>query len=667
MRTLSAALQAEQQRDTHVPYMEVKASNKIAGVVRLDWQRLYTGTEDDFYHDVTIPGDGSLIRVRLTLLGDNKKLYWQRLNNPGALSDYSTWNYSGQYNCIAVAAASCGAEVSIVFINGSKEIQIIKSSDNGINWGSPQLIDYSPSASVFGLTAAYKTNGDIALFFIDQSTVYVKKYTGDSWQAKTAWDKGTGNLSGISAVYDSDWNLMITGQDTMGNYKVWSLVYGDGGDVPSGIWTALKGFAPAPSDSDFEYQGIFLDKADTHRVFFTEKYKGTESCNRPFWSYSIPDTGYQSNLWHEPVPFNLSSEYGLAIAHHGDYCWLSMPSGVWRALLTEQSLDLSTDIVALRQEAMPQQGTLMAGLRNDGGQYVSPGEGELVVLDTGCQLDFSPGYVTSQGNEKSPGLKYWLESYEHTRENGRSTCVIHAVDGWSFLKKWQARYQFRWNKDSDELSVKEIIEFILSRVGLKLEVKSQSSIITGYYPDFTVHPGDRGDSLIKKLLSFIPDLLLIEGEKAYLVNPVSTDSPVYSYGSFHPVTRSRYGKSAMPENHVSVEGYDPAQDIPVIVDSFDWESIALLYDNLERIYDTNITTVTEAGDRGESVLRKAQIAAFSGSIRVAVNCGQQVYDVVAVTDALVGLDAASRRVMGIALMYRPERGQYDQTLLLGAV
>ena len=76
MRALSATLQAEQQRDTHVPYVEVKASNKIAGVVRLEWERLYTGTEDDFYHDMTIPGDGSLVRVRLTVPGDSRKLYW---------------------------------------------------------------------------------------------------------------------------------------------------------------------------------------------------------------------------------------------------------------------------------------------------------------------------------------------------------------------------------------------------------------------------------------------------------------------------------------------------------------------------------------------------------------------------------------------------------------
>lgn len=75
MRELSSTLLAAQKEATRTPYVKVEASNKIAGVVRLDWERLYTGSEDDYFHAVTMPDDGSIIRVKITLPGDSRKLY----------------------------------------------------------------------------------------------------------------------------------------------------------------------------------------------------------------------------------------------------------------------------------------------------------------------------------------------------------------------------------------------------------------------------------------------------------------------------------------------------------------------------------------------------------------------------------------------------------------
>ena len=49
-----------------------------------------------------------------------------------------------------------------------------------------------------------------------------------------------------------------------------------------------------------------------------------------------------------------------------------------------------------------------------------------------------------------------------------------------------------------------------------------------------------------------------------------------------------------------------------------------------------------------------------------VNCGQQLYDVIDITDSGAGLDAEKKRVLGMVLTYNPSRGQYEQRLLLGA-
>ena len=254
MRSLTSTLLAAQEQSAATPYVKVEAKNRMAGAVRYGWSRLYEGSEDDGLHGVTMPGDGSLVKARITLPSDSRKLYRQRVADPAPESDFSQWTYTNQYNAIVVAAASLGAEVSIFWIKSNREIRRIKSTDYGASWGSPELIDYSPTTSVYGLAAAYKPGGDLAIFFADQSTLYVKKHVGGQWQTKSAWDKTTGDLSGVTCVYDGDWNLLLTGEDTSGNIKLWSLVYGDGGDVAAGSWSTLRELASAPSGGDFAFR-----------------------------------------------------------------------------------------------------------------------------------------------------------------------------------------------------------------------------------------------------------------------------------------------------------------------------------------------------------------------------------------------------------------------------
>ena len=83
MRTLSDSLLAAQKEASHTPYLKIEARNTIYGVVRCDWARLYNGSEDDYFHAVAMPSDGSLLRVRVTPPTDGRKLYRQRVASPG--------------------------------------------------------------------------------------------------------------------------------------------------------------------------------------------------------------------------------------------------------------------------------------------------------------------------------------------------------------------------------------------------------------------------------------------------------------------------------------------------------------------------------------------------------------------------------------------------------
>jgi hypothetical protein len=217
------------------------------------------------------------------------------------------------------------------------------------------------------------------------------------------------------------------------------------------------------------------------------------------------------------------------------------------------------------------------------------------------------------------------------------------------------------------MSVKQILEFVLSRVGLKLEVKSQSSVMTSFYPDFAINPNNQGETVISKLLFFVSDVLFIEGNKGYIINPLDTDNSVCSYGLTPPIFEGRYRKGAQAVSRVQVEGCDPVSEEPIVVDSFAWDEVDRLYDRLRQLEDRNIDTVAKAQARGEAYLRAAEIESFSGRFRIPVNCGQQLYDVVDITDNRAGLEAEKRRVLGITLVYEPRRGEYEHRLSLGAV
>ncbi len=105
----------------------------------------------------------------------------------------------------------------------------------------------------------------------------------------------------------------------------------------------------------------------------------------------------------------------------------------------------------------------------------------------------------------------------------------------------------------------------------------------------------------------------------------------------------------------------------VMAESFDWTEINDTYDRLRQVHDLNLTTLSKAQQRAEAELRQAQIAATGGEITVPLNCGQELYDVIDITDVRAGLNQAKRRVLGLTWKYVPAQGRYEQRLRLGAV
>jgi hypothetical protein len=657
MRTLSSTLLAAQKSSACLPYVKVDIVDRVSGIVRLHWARLCSGSEPDFHHAAAMPSDGSLLRARVD--PNTYQLYRQRVASPAPGSDFSPWTAVCTVSSASgIALAGRGSRVLLFYVDtDQRTIRVRESTDYGAAFGSAVSLT-TAGATVGWLAAAINNSDVVCLFYSVAGTVYAVKRTGGSWGSPSAWTNSAATIAGIGCAYQGDWNLVVCGQDSGSKNKVWTCVYGDGYSQSPGSWSSLAELTVASPGSNMEFRSPYLDLPDVFRIFFVEKYTGTASYSRPYWSHSLATADYISNLWREPVPFNLSSSYGMAMAHSTSHAWLSTPSGVWRASLLPSSLDVTHDVVALSAQASPVSGKIQIDLRNDDGRYSGPPS----PIKLGSEVLFSPGYRTSQGIEVSPGPAYWVEGWTHLSIARSSLFRIHATDAWGLLERWKARRQFAWAAGTK--NVFQLLNFILARAALEFSSFSSSDALANHYPAFTVNPGESGKTAVLRLLSMVPDALFFRGNSGYVINPQAPDSSVYAYGTAHAILEAEYTERARQANRVQVFGLPSSV---AMTEDWDWEQIDLVYDRLAQVHDINLDTEAGAHARGEAILRHAAIDSEDGYIVVPLNCGQELYDVIEISDALAGLSAAKRRVLSLHHAYDTHKGLYTLKIGLGDV
>jgi len=245
-----------------------------AGPGRPGWKEIYTGSEPEYLHAMTVTSSGRLVRARITPPEEGCKLYVQAVEDPGTGSDFSCWNYVNCYDLVVLAVTSLAEEVHLFYILANRRIERLISYDGGLSWNGPDLVDYTPTTDINGIAAAFSCSGDISLFFADQATLYVKKCTGGGWQARAGWPHNASALSGASVVYDGDWTLAVTGRDPGGGYRLWQVVYGDGFRYPVGQWSVLTELAGAPDGENFLFEHASLSFTGVYHCLYNEQYNG---------------------------------------------------------------------------------------------------------------------------------------------------------------------------------------------------------------------------------------------------------------------------------------------------------------------------------------------------------------------------------------------------------
>lgn len=278
------------------------------------------------------------------------------------------------------------------------------------------------------------------------------------------------------------------------------------------------------------------------------------------------------------------------------------------------------------------------------------------------------GYKTSEGNEAVEVSRYWIDAwrFEHRTPNV-STLTLFCLDGWGLAAKWSARFQMRWAATK---TVWEIIQEIICRWGINLTSPAgvpQSSAINNFYPDFTIPPGTAGDAALRRVLSFVSDALTFDGYQAYTKDPKADEEGSYSYGTDpgdHLILSGQYAEAVPVTRARAIGRADDGS--PIIAETLNFELLELGIDILSTDYDPNLTTTTRTQERADAILRTQQTQQTQGTIVVPVNCGQELYDVITLTDARCGIENQKHRVVAIQTTYEPAVGAYFQRLSLGA-
>jgi len=659
------------------------------------------GLEPDNHHGIAFDDQGSMHRIRAA--ADNK-LYRQKITDPGEASDYSQWTQIATDCAGPCAIASQGARVYIFYRTTANVLWKYYSSDYGQTWDDAQLASY---ADVLSLAACWWGTGNVVVCFAlkanelngialdtsDQSTSqHVKEFHGAATHILL-------DTCGIGATYNPFWpccEIVFAGKESDSPYNHYDLFRT--WFSSSYNFLALESFLMSPDGEDitYEYPDCHLPASaqsyETNRIVAVEKFVGTTAYTRPLACHMVKGTYWSDTTFTEPKPFLKSchseqseeSQYGLRLQSTSDYWWMERPDGVWRAPRTADSpLDLTRDIVSITQHCHPErsEGSLVLELDNSKGQYANPGEGVLASLRFRSEIVLELGYKTAAGKETSEVGTYWIDSWEYRsstlqgRATGQSTFILYCLNGWGLMDRWTARYQMRWNKDEvNPKSVWQILYQLLARAGIKLTdtpPKPQSSAINNFYPDFTVNPGTRGDSAIRRLLSFVPDGLVMRGQEAFTKNLLADEESCYSYSTnssnptnLHVILSGEYRE----ESHVSrarAIGRDSG-DNRILEEALDWDLLALAIDILEQDYDPNLQTAARAQERADAILRHVTLSAAKGLITIGTNVGQELLDVVEVTDQRCGISGVRYRVGAIQTHYDCRKGIYSQRLELCA-
>jgi hypothetical protein len=149
------------------------------------------------------------------------------------------------------------------------------------------------------------------------------------------------------------------------------------------------------------------------------------------------------------------------------------------------------------------------------------------------------------------------------------------------------------------------------------------------------------------------------------IQQISIGSPTLLKYVWHVILDGQYATETPGVNRAYIIGRDQYGN-PVYGTAVNTDEVALVGERLDFQPDPTIPTTAQASDVASAVLSKMRLIGKRGIILIPPNCGQELFDVVQISDSGANQSAVKYRVVGIRFEYNPKQARYQHKLILGA-
>ncbi len=673
--TLTAELTAHQKSNARRPSLKAIVANERAGVDVLRWQRWYSGPETDSPNAAAVTPTGALLRA----YNDAGTLKTSRVAAPDAFASFSAWTTTAAATAatgIALAARTGEALLAYVDSAGLK-LQLRTSTDDGATWSAPALIVTEASA-IGAVALAFTPSGDACLFYTlgTSSTLKRLRRTAGVWAASgTNWSKSASvaTLTGIAVCHDSaDFQLVITGTEvTTNNPRVWGASMGDT-FLPPNFWTGPSPIAEADALSTVSFKSPTLAVLGTQatgrdlHALFTHRESGNVAEDRVYYTHAAALTDAPSGTWIEPFPHEATGQHGpsLAAAAGSADVFLTSPSGVWHASRGQVS-DVSSRVLSCDYEITPTSSRCRLELDNHDGSLSQLPTTDFPAVMLGATLTLTPGYNVDGAVEAGVAEPFEIVRIAYSLSRGRRSVTLECSGAWERLARWRAPQAIQFAPAAtarDAIFIK-----IAGRAGVRAANGSSphapSSDWSASQPAFAIAAGERGDSVLSRLLEPVSDFMRPSADQLEAIGPTTADPPAYALGV--ELSAAILFDAPQPANWVRLQGPGRYADAVAYNDAYGSGPILRTVRNLGATDNTKAA----AWAANAAPARRDVVMTEHGQLTLPFHAGLQLLDVVSVADIALELPTTSYRIIGIRFTFsrKDPNPRYDTTLTLGGL
>ncbi len=583
----------------------------------------------------------------------------------------------------------------------NRSIYTVTSTDAGQSWSAPALVYTAPSGTINALARTRTAVVSLIYFARDPGgTDPDDELAVLRWTAASGW---TGPYVQPTARW-SALNGIAADLDVADPSNPWLLLTsGAGASLPAAVdvckwfdatlsWDIAHHVMLAPAGSGYTFKWPTMIVKGRYGFPLTlyawlEQYNGSPAYNRYVTAWTPRYPSIPPPL---PFPFASYGDWPLALGRGNvdnflvgadlAYKWPQ-----WSGSPTQKSADLGPYVRAFTlYEEEDEPGRLEIELDDEGGRFAGAGipGAPFAMLRPGSQILLGIGRQTTAGPQFAYQAHWWVthterEAVRHhpRREQGTTRFILHATNARGWIREIHASFSFSRNTYAQS----EILNWLLSLCAGTI-VLPHDSRLNRTLARVLIDVGESFDGHLQTLLEengylirwqtaqtddFTGPSLITAQLKSYNHLDEALSAPELGDPSGIPLLACRHYQLPPGPNHVEVYGaIDPVSRRPYFGEA--WNSTAinsLQQHRVKRHTDLNLASDADALDVAQRLLLRAKQHQRQTEVIVPYDARIELGDMVAITDAAIGLAHARHYVRGLRGRYDADRAIYDLAII----